>query len=364
MITFELVMKIIFWGSALLVAYTYFGYPLLIAAWARFKKQPIQRRPLSLPVTIIISAYNEEQHIEAKLDSCFQQDYAQDLIQVIVVSDGSTDATEAIVNNYKRGDYQLKLITLKDHVGKAQALNSAVVASTGAILIFTDARQLLSKGAVSSLVANFADAKVGACSGELLFVDEDHRPNMSGVGLYWRFEKWLRETEASIHSMCGATGALYAIRRELFEFIPPGLVLDDVLIPMRAPLAGYRIVFDGNAQVYDHIAVSNEAEFTRKVRTLYGNYQLLSVEPRICIPKFNPIFFQFFSHKICRLLAPFGLIAMFIANLFLWSGIYPTLMVLQISWYLLALAGFMLNEHTDHEHSKRDLITDAKGVQE
>lgn len=339
-------LKLVFWGSAFLVAYTYFGYPLLIAVWARLAGRANYRSPLNLPVTIIISAYNEEKFIAAKLESCLQQDYPSGLMQIIVVDDGSTDNTAEIVTSYCKSYRHILLLSLKDHAGKAVALNSAMSKASGQILIFTDARQKLSPSAVSSLVANFADAQVGASSGELLFVDEEERPQMQGIGLYWRFEKWLRQTEALIHSMCGATGALYAIRRELYAALPKGLVLDDVLIPMRAPLNGYRIVFDKNALVYDRIAANNEAEFTRKVRTLYGNYQLLAIEPRICLPGYNPIFFQFFSHKICRLIAPFGLIVMFISNLFLWEGIYPFLLTMQISWYLLAFIGFWIDNTT------------------
>jgi poly-beta-1,6-N-acetyl-D-glucosamine synthase len=336
-------MEIVFWYSALLVFYTYVGYPLLITAWAKYSGRPHRREPITPRISIIIAAYNEEAHIAAKLESCFGLNYPQELVEIFVASDGSTDRTEKIVNEYLLRHTNLTLIRLKGHGGKAEALNAGASMSRGEILIFTDARQHLEPNAARALVANFADPTIGAVSGELLFVDEHQRPQMSGVGFYWRYEKWLRRAESAVHSTCGATGALYAIRRSLFFPIPAGLVLDDVLIPMRAPLAGYRTIFDSSAQVYDKIAGNSDAEFVRKVRTLYGNYQLVSLEPRLLSPVRNPIFIQFFSHKVCRLMAPFCLIALLVSNLFLLSGIYLFFFLMQIGWYLLATAGYLLN---------------------
>lgn len=354
LIWLTLLMKIVFWGSLLVVSYTYIGYPLLIAVWAYIGgARPVQRAPIRLPISIIISAYNEEAHIGAKLTNCCQLNYPQELIQLIVVSDGSTDQTETIVTQAQTKQKNISLVRLSHHRGKAAALNIAVGLTYGEILIFTDARQMLAPEAISSLVANFADPSVGAVSGELLFVDEEKQLDMSGVGIYWKYEKWLRQTESAIHSMCGATGALYAIRRKLFPALPANLILDDVLIPLAAPLAGYRLIFDGNAHVYDRLAPSTAAEFTRKVRTLYGNYQLLVLEPRIWKPWRNPIFLQYFSHKICRLIAPFCLITMLAANLFLLKGIYLLFLVLQLTWYLLALVGFLKIETTSKRFKER-----------
>lgn len=334
--------KVIFWGSMVLVVYTYLGYPLLITLWARFSSLKVLSKPIKPGVSIIICAYNEEQYIGAKILNCVQLDYPKQLVELIVVSDGSTDNTELIVSNAMIKHKNLQLITLSEHKGKAEAINSAVAAAYGEILVFTDARQRLAKNAISSLVANFADPRVGATSGELFFVDEQENPQMSGIGFYWKYEKWIRQAEASVHSICGATGALYAIRKRLFTPLPKGLVLDDVFIPIGAVLAGNRLVFDSNAQVFDRIAHSNKSEFMRKVRTLYGNYQLLALEPRLLKPWTNPIFIQFFSHKICRLIAPFCLITMFISNIFLLSSeFYLLLFIMQLTWYSLALVGFL-----------------------
>jgi poly-beta-1,6-N-acetyl-D-glucosamine synthase len=343
MSTILVIMEIIFWLSSLIVIYTYIGYPLLIAAWARLGSRRHRREPITPKISFIIAAYNEEEQIAGKLESCFNINYPQELVEIIVISDGSTDKTEEIIEKMVPSHPNLTLVRMKNHDGKALALNTGVEMARGEILIFTDARQRLDPNCARALVANFVDPTVGAVSGELIFVDEYQRPQMGGVGFYWKYEKWIRRAESAVHSTCGATGALYAIRRNLFFSIPEGLILDDVLIPMRAPLLGYRTVFESNAYAYDRIAESSDAEFARKVRTLYGNYQLLAFEPRLLSPGANPIFLQFFSHKVCRLIAPFCLIALLITNIFLLSGYYILFFAMQIFWYLLAIAGYRLN---------------------
>ncbi|MEW6730721.1 MAG: glycosyltransferase family 2 protein [Acidobacteriota bacterium] len=342
-----LVAKIVFWSAALVVVYTYVAYPLLIMILAGWLPHRYQRKPITPTISIVIAAYNAANEITDKLASCFTLDYPASLIEVIVVSDGSTDETETIVKRLLLHYPNLTLICLRIHNGKATALNVGIATAKGEIVIFTDARQRLAVDAARNLVANFADPNVGAVSGELIFIDERQRPQMGGVDLYWRYERWLRQMEAQIHSSCGATGALYAVRRNLLAPIPDGLVLDDLLIPMRVVLAGYRIVFDTSAHAYDYLAANAEAEFVRKVRTLYGNYQLLVVEPRLWKPWTNPIFWQFFSHKICRLLVPFCLLLLFTTNLVLTSGVYLVLLVLQIGWYLLALIGHLLRKENN-----------------
>lgn len=334
-------MKIIFWLSALIIFYTYIGYPIVIALWARLRARAVTRSEYTPRISIVIAAYNEEAHIAAKLASCFALDYPASLLEIIIASDGSTDNTDEIVRAHTIENNNLTLLRIP-HAGKAAALNAAIAKVRGDIVIFTDARQPLDGNVARRLAANFADQSVGAVSGELVFIDEADRPHMGGVGLYWRYEKWLRRAEARVHSICGATGALYAIRRELLAPLPAGLILDDVLIPMRAVLAGYRIAFDGSAYAYDRIAADTDAEFVRKVRTLYGNYQLLALEPRLLSMRANPIFLQFFSHKICRLLAAPALVALLLSNLFLTEGLYLLLLAAQLGWYLLALCGWLI----------------------
>ena len=168
--------------------------------------------------------------------------------------------------------------------GKAGALNRAMRRATGEIVVFADVRQSFDPKAIRELVANFADAQVGAVSGELLLMDESRQEATTDVGLYWRYEKALRSLESDVHSIAGATGAIYAIRRELYEELPENTLLDDVLTPMRIVLKGKRTVFDPDAKAYDTVACCPLAEYGRKVRTLTGNYQLVIRRRRRSFP--------------------------------------------------------------------------------
>jgi poly-beta-1,6-N-acetyl-D-glucosamine synthase len=242
----------------------------------------------------------------------------------------------------------MRVLLLDQHGGKAEALNRGVEKATGEILVFADVRQLLDRNAVRALVSNCEDVSVGAVTGELMLLDEFGKEAKDAVGVYWRYEKKLRSMESDIHSTVGATGALYAIRRELYRPIPSHTILDDVAIPMNAVLEGKRVVFERTARAYDWAANSSATEFTRKVRTLTGNFQLLKQMPQLIVPWRNPVFIQFVSHKIGRVLVPYFLIALFVSNLFLGGAAYRGILALQCTWYLLACTGavFARRQHS------------------
>jgi cellulose synthase/poly-beta-1,6-N-acetylglucosamine synthase-like glycosyltransferase len=165
-----------------------------------------------------------------------------------------------------------------------------------------------------------------------------------GVGLYWKYEKWLRRNESLVWSTLGATGAIYALRRRLWEPLPPETLLDDVLAPMRAVLAGCRIVFDNRALAFDRAAPDAAAESRRKVRTLAGNYQILALEPRLLVPFVNPVWLQYLSHKVGRLVVPWALLVMFASSAALApaSWLHAVVFVLQLGFYALAAIGAWL----------------------
>jgi cellulose synthase/poly-beta-1,6-N-acetylglucosamine synthase-like glycosyltransferase len=285
-------------------------------------------------VSIIVAAYNESASIEWKILNLLALDYPSRKVEIILSLDGPTDDTELVARKYET-DRMLVLLS-KRHGGKAEALNRAVAKATGTILVFADARQLLDRKAVRELVSNFEDASVGAATGELMLLNEFGKEANDAMGLYWRYEKQLRSMESDIHSTVGATGALYAIRRELYRPIPSHTILDDVAIPMNAVLDGKRVVFDRAARAYEWGANSPATEFTRKVRTLTGNFQLLKQMPQLILPWRNPVFIQFVSHKVGRVLVPYFLIMLFVSNLFLSGRGYRGILALQCAWYLLA----------------------------
>ena len=164
------------------------------------------------------------------------------------------------------------------------------------------------------------------------------------MGLYWTIEKWIRQKEGSIDSIVGATGAIYAIRRDLFEALPPGTILDDLLTPMRIVMRGFRIVFEGRALAYDRLAHDYSSEFKRKVRTLAGNYQAMSLCPGLIKPWANRLYLQFMSHKVCRLMAPVALVGLLVTNLAHMGGWYTVFLMVQIAGYTMAMAGWWLSK--------------------
>ena len=336
-----LITKTLFWFSFSFVFYVYLGYPALLLVWRRIASRPVKKEYWEPTVTLIIAAHDERQIIEAKLRNCLALDYPRRRLQIIVSLDGPTDGSEFVV--WKYVSYGVEMIHSREHAGKAAALNRAIHRATGEIVVFADVRQTFSANAIRELVAGFADETVGAVSGELLLLDESHQEATTDVGMYWRYEKALRSMESEIHSVAGATGAIYAIRRELYEELPEDTILDDVLTPLRIVLRGKRTVFEPEAKAYDSVACCGRAEYRRKVRTLCGNYQLLARLPEAVLPWRNPIFVQFVSHKLGRLVVPWALLALFIANLFMLRGIYAVTFSIQAAWYVFAVVGHFIS---------------------
>lgn len=333
----------VFWTSLAAVLYVYLGYPLLLALWSRLAPRPVARRSWEPTVSLVIAARNERAAIARKIDNCLALDYPPEKLQVVLSLDAPSDGTDRVAHESERLHSEITVVEAARHHGKAVALNRAVAAAArGEVLVFCDARQRIDRGAIRELVADLADPSVGAVTGELVLLDDRDRQAADGVGLYWRYEKALRALESRIHSTVGATGALYAVRRELFAPLPPQTILDDVLIPMRAVLAGKRTIFEPRARAFDRVCPP-ELEFRRKVRTLCGNFQLLTLMPELLNPWKNPVFLQFLSHKLGRLLVPYFLLLLLTSNLLLREGFYLAFLGCQLAWYLLASTGALVS---------------------
>ena len=331
----------IFWTSLLCIAYVYAGYPLLLMVWRRLAQRPVHKQYQEPSVSLVMTMHDERKNVCAKLENCFELDYPADKLQVILSLDAPTDGTDALVRDYAvRG---VNVVYSPVRIGKAAALNSGVAVATGEVLLFADARQQFDRSALRELVANFADESVGSVSGELVLLDEQGKESSDAVSAYWRYEKGLRAMESDIHSVPGASGAIYAIRRELFVPLHPETILDDVVIPMRIVLGGKRAIFDPAACAYDVASQNPELEYGRKTRTLTGNYQLFAQMPELLVPWRNPIALQMVSHKLGRLIVPYCLATLFISNLFLLHGSYLVVFICQILWYALAGAGWFLS---------------------
>jgi cellulose synthase/poly-beta-1,6-N-acetylglucosamine synthase-like glycosyltransferase len=376
-------MRMLFWISALGVGYVYLGYPALLVVWARVRPRPVRRvdaldgsSAAALPrISIVIAARNEAARLPARIDNLLALDYPSERREIVIVSDGSTDDTLAVLSEYR--DVVQPVDAPPE--GKAAALNLGTARATGDVLVFADARQMFVPDALRQLVSPLSDPQVGGVTGELLLNCEPSdvagrrtrvdrrgqtrsRPLSSerrlserrgrqtstigdGVGLYWRYEKQLRRLESTVGSTLGATGAIYALRRSLYRALPENTILDDVLVPMRAVLAGHRVVFNEQAIAFDRVSVDAHAERRRKVRTLAGNFQILWQEPRLLMPIVNPVWLQYVSHKLGRLLVPYALVGLFLANVFLATEhvFYAIALAGQCALYFLAVYGAWLD---------------------
>jgi len=327
-------MKWLFWISVALLVYTYAGYPAWLWLRTRYHSRPLRSSSYKPSLSIVMVVRNEASVLESKLRNLFSLDYAEPLRETIVVSDGSSDASNQILGRYA-SDPRLRVILKPESEGKAAGLNDAVGMARGEIVLFTDARQMLEPDAASRLVESLADPEVGCASGELMLGDPGSGEANQGMGLYWRMEKWIREMESAAGSAVGATGALYAVRRNLVVRVPAHTILDDVYIPMHVVRQGHRVIFDPGARAWDAADLGQEREFSRKVRTLSGNYQLLQLAPWL-LSSANPLRFEFISHKLLRLSAPFALVGAFVSALLLPELVYRAALLAQVLFYLLS----------------------------
>jgi poly-beta-1,6-N-acetyl-D-glucosamine synthase len=324
-----------FWGAASLIAYTYAGYVGWLWLRARLWPWPVLRAQQEPHVSIVMVVRNEEQWLESKLRNLLELDYPQARYEIVVVSDGSSDRTEAILHEHADNP-RVHVIMNQLARGKACGLNEATSVVAGEVVVFTDARQKIEPGAIRMLMESFADPGVGCVSGALMLGNPESGQTSKGVGLYWRIEKKIRELESESGSVVGATGALYAVRRELLAPVPEGTILDDVYVPMQVVRQGKRAVFEPRARAWDSPDSVADREFARKVRTLSGNYQLLQLAPWL-LSTGNPIRFEFVSHKLLRLAIPFALGALLMTSLGLSSPFYRAVLILQLVFYALSV---------------------------
>lgn len=332
----------IFWISWWFIIYTYLLYPVVLFLITLFFTKPLRKGEIFPKISVLISVYNEEKFIEPKINNCLTLDYPADNLETIIGSDGSSDNTNSIMEKltsnrviFKKWDHQR---------GKVSVLNDLMRFARGEIIVFSDARQMLEKNAIKELVCNFNDETIGCVSGELKLISNKHGSIGEGVILYWEYEKFLRSKESRISSMLGATGAIYAIRKNLYCFPPSNILLDDVYIPFKIIEQGYRAVFEPKSLAYDTVVDDARQEFKRKVRTLAGNWQAFFCFKNLFNPFKSQIAFQLISHKLLRVLMPFFLVAMFTTNIFLLDfPVYDIFLLGQIIFYILALIGFIPN---------------------
>lgn len=334
-------MTLLFLIAAGFIVYTYTLFPVLLHLKARHHQALHAPEPAQWPsVSIVIAARNEAANLPIKLASLEQLDYPPELVEWIVVSDGSTDGSEAYLQDAFSGFPNRRYRHLPRSLGKCGALNEGVTMARGEIILFMDARQRVSSNALRKLVPCLLNEDVGAASGELVLSD-DTSLEAENFGLYWRYEKWIRENESRLFSTTGATGALYAIRRRDFKPNAIGTLLDDFNTPVGLLKDGKRTLFVPGAFAFDKASDDIKLEFRRKVRNLSGNWQSFRMNLWLFNPFRNKVWWQFLSHKVFRLLVPQAMIIVFVSamlgdNLFL-----DSMFVVQLLFYAMAAASYM-----------------------
>jgi cellulose synthase/poly-beta-1,6-N-acetylglucosamine synthase-like glycosyltransferase len=335
-----------FWLSVALIIYSYAGFSLLVVFVARLRNRSVQQKPITPRVTMIIPVWNEEKAIGERLENALSLDYPSEQLEIIVASDGSDDNTHAIANAYVERGVRLMIFPRR---GKIYALKDAVVAATGEILVFSDANSMYKADALRMLVRNFADPKVGGVCGNQVYLKAKKADTTSeGEGMYWSFDKWLKQAESSTGSIVSAHGAIYAIRRNLYEPPASAAVTDDFAISTAVVVQGRRLVFESEAIAYEEPTASASLEFGRKVRIMTRGLRGVLMRRRLLNPwRYGFYSLELFSHKVLRRLVPIFLVVLFVASWFLYQehSFYLFAAIAQTLFYILAGAGYLLRSH-------------------
>lgn len=335
---------IIYWALLGVIIYVYIGYPIICLLGATFFNKHVLKDESYCPfITLIISAYNEEDVIKDKLANTLELDYPRDKMECMVVSDGSSDRTCEMVEEFASSYAFIKLLDFKKNRGKTTVQNDAVKIAKGEVIVFSDANAMYEKDALKKIVRNYYDPSVGCVCGELRYVDGNSAIN-KGEGLYWRYEQFLKQAESKIGIMLGANGSIYAVRKDLY--FPLGHdIISDFVEPIKIVEKGYRAVYEKEAISYEDTSSSYESEFQRKVRIITRGYRGLWSVKNILNPfRYGFLSIALISHRLLRWYTSFFLIFLFIINIILvikLQGIYLIILVAQLIFYLLALAGYI-----------------------
>ncbi|MEM6631339.1 MAG: glycosyltransferase family 2 protein [Bacteroidota bacterium] len=344
-------MEILFWLFLAIVIYTYLGYGILLTLLVKIKQRiskPFIPRSYipehALPsVTHLVAAYNEEEFIEYKINNSLKLDYPKEKMNLIIVSDGSSDKTPELAGQYTEVTHMFE----PERKGKIAAVKRAMKEVETSIVIFSDANTYLNKDAIKKIVAHFEDVRVGAVAGEKrIYKPEETSASVAGEGLYWKYESYLKRMDSEFYSVVGAAGELFAIRKELMPVVPTDTIIEDLYLTMSIAMKGRRVAYESEAYAMETGSSSIEEEMKRKVRICAGGFQAIQRLKEV----FNPftykwLTFQFISHRALRwTLAPLALPIVFLSNFFLCfsqNPLYLSLFAGQVLFYLLAGFGYL-----------------------
>lgn len=343
-------MEILFWLSLFIVFYTFLGYGILLYILVRIRRiLKGKRLPPGLDqdfptLTLVIAAYNEESIIEEKISNTLELSYPSGKLSLLFVTDGSNDRTPELVAAYP----QIRLMHTPVRSGKILAMHRAMDQVDTEVVVFTDANTFLNRDALLLIARHYADARVGAVSGEKRVMQDVVSDATAGEGFYWKYESALKKWDSELHSVVGAAGELFSVRRSLYKSVQPDTILDDFMISMQIAEQGYRIVYEPDAYASELSSENIQEELKRKVRIAAGGIQSILRLKKLMNPFHDPMLsFQYISHRVLRwTVTPFLMILALILNILIvlrsGGGIYVLLLVGQVGFYLMALAGWAL----------------------
>lgn len=342
--------QVLFWFSVGFVGYAYVGYPLILLALAALRSRPVSKGSIRPRITFIITAYNEERRIAAKLQNTLQQSYPPSQLQILVASDCSNDGTDEIVRRF--GERGISLIRASERKGKEAAQKIAVQAAKGDILVFSDVATVLQPNALANIVENFADPTVGCVSSEDRFLERDG--TFSGEGAYIRYEMFLRRLETEVNTVVGLSGSFFAARREVCAQWADDLQSDFNTL-LNSIKLGMRGISDPASIGYYQNLSDERKEFERKVRTILRGLSVFMTSWRMVNPiRYGLFSWQLLSHKLCRWLVPFALIVVLFSNALLASesAFYRVTFIAQVVFYCLALSSLMIKMPSNSSYFK------------
>jgi cellulose synthase/poly-beta-1,6-N-acetylglucosamine synthase-like glycosyltransferase len=305
-------MRILFWLSLFIIAYHFFIYPLSLWLIAKFKYRRVKRESFFPSVTLIIPVYNEEKIIAEKIENSLSLDYPKEKLEIIIASDGSTDNSNRIIANYlNRG---INFISYEKHMGKSALINKTVPKARGEIVVLSDASGMLNKEAIKEVVKNFSDPQVGCVYGVYHIWQGSNYDKFEKR--YLNFDFYLKKLESKIYTTLGASGSLYAIRKDLFLPLKEDTINDDFFIPAEISLKGLRTIYEDNAHIFDKINTDLKSELRRRIRLTVGGWQQVFRLSRLFNPKRTFLAWQFFSHKFLRIMMPFCFLSLILSSFF------------------------------------------------
>ena len=344
-------MKTAFWICLFIVCYTYVGYGILLYLLVRLRRMFKGKRAIppetaaGLPsLTLVVAAWNEQEVMEEKIANTLSLQYPADRLQLLFVTDGSSDATPEIVARYP----QIRLQHTPERRGKIHAMHRAMQTVDTDVVVFTDANTILNREALVRIARHYRDAAVGAVAGEKRVHVDDMSDATAGEGFYWKYESALKKWDSELYAVVGAAGELFSIRRNLYEAVPPDTILDDFMISLRVAEKGYRIVYEPEAYATEHSSANIKEELKRKIRIAAGGIQSVLRLKGLLNPFAHPLLsFQYISHRVLRwTVTPFSMIAVLVLNAVIavrtGERLYQALLAAQLLFYVLAFLGWVM----------------------